>query len=123
MGAGRKLMFDGINPLTSAAAKLARKRAEEWFSSFDGRIEAERRDLSIAGDGEVAFAHGMHRYTGAQPDGGRVEVRVRVTSCYRRTDGKWKLTHEHASMPFDLAGGKAASAPRSAGAPRQTSAQ
>jgi len=100
-------MFEGINPLTSAASRLARTRAEEWFASFDGRIEAERRDLSIAGDDDVAFSHGMHHYTGTQPGVGRVEVRVRVTCCYRRNNGKWILTHEHASMPFDIQGSEA----------------
>ena len=31
----------------------------------------------------------------------------RATAGYRRTDGKWIVTHQHASVPFDVASGKA----------------
>jgi ketosteroid isomerase-like protein len=27
----------------------------------------------------------------------------RATICYRKVDGAWQVTHEHASVPFDVA--------------------
>ena len=32
---------------------------------------------------------------------------MRVTDCYRKIDGKWLITHEHVSVPVDLATAKA----------------
>lgn len=31
---------------------------------------------------------------------------VRATSCCRRAGGKWLITHDHESVPFDAATGK-----------------
>lgn len=28
--------------------------------------------------------------------------------CFRRTDGRWRVAHEHGSVPFDPASGQAA---------------
>jgi ketosteroid isomerase-like protein len=33
---------------------------------------------------------------------------VRVTTAYRRVKGRWMITHEHSSVPFDAHTGKAA---------------
>ena len=31
----------------------------------------------------------------------------RATVCYRKLDGRWLVTHEHASVPFDAQSGQA----------------
>jgi ketosteroid isomerase-like protein len=31
----------------------------------------------------------------------------RATVCYRKLDGQWMITHEHASVPFDAQSGQA----------------
>jgi ketosteroid isomerase-like protein len=31
----------------------------------------------------------------------------RVTVCYRKIDGRWKIAHEHNSVPFNVNNGKA----------------
>jgi ketosteroid isomerase-like protein len=31
----------------------------------------------------------------------------RATICYRKVDGAWRVTHEHASAPFNVASGRA----------------
>jgi ketosteroid isomerase-like protein len=31
----------------------------------------------------------------------------RTTVCFRKLDGKWMVTHEHNSVPFDVESGKA----------------
>ena len=31
---------------------------------------------------------------------------VRSTVCYRKIDGRWVVTHEHTSVPFDAESGK-----------------
>src|ERR1700675_1733336 len=41
------LSFDVVNPLQHIGSDASRKRAEEWFSSSQGPIGYEIRDLSI----------------------------------------------------------------------------
>jgi ketosteroid isomerase-like protein len=37
-----------------------RARPHDWFSSFDGPIDFENRDLSITRGDEIAFAHSLN---------------------------------------------------------------
>ncbi len=39
--------------------------------------------------------------------GGKVDMWVRATVCFRKTAGEWTVTHEHDSVPFDVESGKA----------------
>lgn len=95
------LMFDVVNAMQSVGSEGSRKRTREWFSSFAGPIGCEMRGLSITAEGDVAYSHCLNRYSGTKTDGVKVEMWVRVTSCYRRIGGKWLVTHEHGSVPFE----------------------
>lgn len=101
------LSFDVVNPLQSVGSEASAKRAEAWFSSFEGPIGFEIRDLTITGGGDVAFSHSLNRYSGTQTGGVEIDMWVRSTACYRKIDGMWMITHEHQSVPFDGASGKA----------------
>jgi ketosteroid isomerase-like protein len=101
------LSFDVANPLQYVGSDRARKRTAEWFSSFQGPIGYEMHDLSIAtGDG-VAFSLSLNRVNATKTDGKRLDMWWRATVCYRKIDGKWMVTHEHSSVPFDEESGKA----------------
>ncbi len=93
--------FDVVNPLRRIGSNENERRADEWFSSFQDRIGFEIRDLSIAASNDVAFSHALHRYSGTKADGQEIAMWVRATACYRKIDGKWMITHEHQSVPFD----------------------
>jgi len=101
------LTFDALNPLQYVGADKVRKRAEEWFSWYQGPIGYEIRDLSITADDKVAFCHYLYRVSGAMTNGREVDMWVRSTVCYRKVDGKWLVAHEHTSVPFDAESGKA----------------
>jgi uncharacterized protein (TIGR02246 family) len=101
------MAFDVVDPLRYAGSDALKKRTEEWFSSFDGPISFEVRDLSIASGGDVAFSHSLNRVTGTKTDGKRIEMWWRATVCYRRMEGRWLITHEHNSVPFDPQTGRA----------------
>ncbi len=101
------LSFDVVNPLRYIGSDSSRKRAEQWFSSFEGPIDFEIRDLSITASGDVAFCHGLNHVNATKADGGKLEMWWRATVCYRKVDGKWLITHEHNSVPFDMKNGKA----------------
>ncbi len=99
--------FDVVNPLRYIGSDSSRKRAEEWFASFQGPIGFEISDLSISASSDVAFCHGLNHVNATKADGGKLDMWWRATVCYRKINGKWMITHEHNSVPFDMENGKA----------------
>jgi uncharacterized protein (TIGR02246 family) len=101
------LSFDVVDPLQYAGSDDIRKRMEEWFSSFEGPINLENRNLTIAAGEDVAFCHSLSHVNATTTGGGHLEMWWRETVCYRRIDGKWMITHQHSSVPFNVETGKA----------------
>jgi PhnB protein len=61
-------------------------------------------DLKINLGGDVAFTHSLNRLTGDKKSGEKVDIWVRVTLGFRKINGEWLVTHEHASVPFYMDG-------------------
>jgi uncharacterized protein (TIGR02246 family) len=101
------LSFDVVNPLRYFGADAIRKRLEEWFSSFQGSIGLEVRDLNITVGETVAFSHCLNHVSATTTAGGKLDMWWRETACYRKLEGKWLITHQHSSVPFDVGSGKA----------------
>lgn len=101
------LSFDVVNPLQYIGSDDLRKRAEEWFSSLQSPIGYEIRNLSVTAGNDVAFSHGLSHVSATKSDGALLDMWWRTTVCFRKTAGKWVVTHEHNSVPFDPASGKA----------------
>ena len=98
--------FDVVNPLQRKGVDAVRKRAEEWISSWQGPINSEIRELSITADDDVAFSHHLSRFSGTKKGGGEIDMWIRATLCFGKVDGKWMVTHEHVSVPFDPQSGQ-----------------
>jgi uncharacterized protein (TIGR02246 family) len=98
------LLFDLVTPLQYRGADAYRRNQEEWFASWQGPIGYEIRDLSITVGDDVAFSHSLNRIYGTRTNGEKTDVWVRVTACRRKLNGKWLITHEHASVPFYMDG-------------------
>lgn len=94
--------FDLAPPLQFRGAEVYRKSVAEWFLTFRGPVGYEICDLSIAAHDEVAFCHSLNRISGARTNGEETDVWVRATVCFRRIAGKWTITHEHLSVPFEM---------------------
>jgi uncharacterized protein (TIGR02246 family) len=101
------VLFDVVGLLRSIGLAAARKRLTEWFSSFQGPIGYELRDLRIATGGDVAFSYSLNHVSAATTAGDKLDMWWRATVCYRKINGAWRITHEHASVPFDVASGQA----------------
>jgi uncharacterized protein (TIGR02246 family) len=101
------LSFDVVNPLRYIGVSAIRKRLEEWFSSFQGSIGLEIRDLSVTVGEAVAFSHCLNHVSATTTDGRKLDMWWRETACYRKLEGKWLITHQHSSVPFDVESGKA----------------
>ena len=83
-------------------AAANRRSLEEWFPTFRGPLGYEIRDLAITAGDEVAFCHSLNRISGARTDGTETDVWVRATVCFRWIGGRWAITHEHVSVPFEM---------------------
>lgn len=101
------LAFDVVNPLQYSGSDEVRTRAAEWFALYRSDIGYEIRDLYVSANDDLAFCHYLYRVTGKRTDGVDVDMWVRATSCLRRVDGAWQVTHEHESVPFDPESGMA----------------
>lgn len=101
------LVFDVVNALQVVGKEASKARTEAWFSSFEGPIGFEIRDLQVHAGDEVAFSHSLNRYSGTQTGPIEIDMWVRATTCYRKIAGKWLVTHEHQSVPFDGESGRA----------------
>jgi uncharacterized protein (TIGR02246 family) len=99
--------YDLVNPLQYKGTEEIKKRLTEWFSSFDGPIGIELRDLIITAGDDVAFCHGLHRVNGTKTDGAKLDMWWRTTLCLSKIDEKWTLVHSHDSVPFNMENGMA----------------
>ena len=101
------VVFGATPPLQFEGVKEYRKKWEEMFQSIQGPIEYEARDLTISTQGDIAFSHCLNRIKAKTKGGNDGLPWIRITLCFRKIDGKWLVTHEHASVPFDAQSGKA----------------
>jgi ketosteroid isomerase-like protein len=78
---------------------------EAWIATFEAPPRREVTQLEITTDGEVAFATSIDRLS-AVPRGATegFSMWFRVTLGLRRIDGRWLVTHEHESVPFEMDG-------------------
>jgi uncharacterized protein (TIGR02246 family) len=95
-------LFDIIPPLEHKGEGAYRKIWEMCFPSFEGSIGCETRDLIITAGDDMAFSHGLYRFTGTMTGGKEMDMWARGTVCYRKIDGKWRITHDHHSVPVDM---------------------
>jgi uncharacterized protein (TIGR02246 family) len=102
------VLYDAIPPGRTVGAEAIAAAWAACFPYFPETFRSEHRDLVVEVDGDVAFAHGMHRFVPEPADHPSGATWMRVTACYRRIDGAWRVVHEHVSVPFDPMSGKAA---------------
>jgi uncharacterized protein (TIGR02246 family) len=93
--------FDVRPPLQIQGADAYRKNFETWFASVQGPIDYEIRDRRITMGDDVAFAHYLVHVTSTRTTGEKADYSVRVTSGFEKRNGRWMVTHEHVSLPFE----------------------
>jgi ketosteroid isomerase-like protein len=99
--------YDVVDPLRRTGKAPSRTRAAEWLAAYDGPVSWENRDVQIVTDRDVAFSHCLSRVTGKLKTGTEIDMWFRTTLGLRRIGGRWLITHEHGSVPFDPESGKA----------------
>jgi uncharacterized protein (TIGR02246 family) len=98
--------FDMMPPLRLDRAAYKNSYAQ-WFSSIEGPLDYEPRELQIAASGDVGFSSMISHVISTTKRGEKRDSWVRVTVGLRKINGKWLAVHEHVSLPFDMSTGKA----------------
>lgn len=95
------LAFDAITALQFKGAEAYRKQCEAALSYMPGQITYEVRDLRVTARDDIAFGHYLARCGARDASGEEKAGWLRVTVGCRKTDGRWRIVHEHFSSPFD----------------------
>ena len=102
------LAFDAVEALQLKGRDGYR---DAWKKGFEhlkgGRIVFDLAEVAVAAGADVAFSTAMVHCGGIGTDGKEQTGWMRYTGCWRRQGGRWQVAHEHFSVPFDMASGKA----------------
>jgi uncharacterized protein (TIGR02246 family) len=95
------LMFDVPPPLLSRGLDAYMATWERFLSWSVKAVAFDFHDLKITAGKDVAFATAIGRCAGIDANGKREELEFRLTTCLRKIDGRWRVTHEHHSLPSE----------------------
>lgn len=75
-----------------------------WEASigyFPPKFKIEIKELKIHASGDMAIAHYMFRLAGTAKEHDAAQTYIRITTGFKKQQGKWKIIHEHGSVPFN----------------------
>lgn len=85
-----------------------REMAEGWFGSLgDELVRVEFDDVQTTVGDDAAVLSAFVTFAGLSADGEELRsMNNRLTWGLRKSDGMWKVVHEHTSAPVEMATGK-----------------
>ena len=95
------LLFDACPPYKTAGVEGIKQVWENCLPYFPEEFKSEHRDVRVHVAGDVAFVHGIHHFVPTPADHPCGQSWMRFTMGLKRTDGNWKVAHEHVSIPFN----------------------
>lgn len=101
------VVFDVLPPRQYTGWEAYKKDWQGVLAGCATKPRMEIGDLKIESDAELAFSHSIQHLVCNDKKGGKLDLTMRATDCYRKADGKWLIVHEHLSVPVDLSTGKA----------------
>lgn len=95
------VIFDLAPPLGRRG--MTREAVATWLSGWDGPILIDAIDATLTVDRELAFSSALTRTRG-RINGEESDMWFRTTMCLRRIEGRWRIVHDHSSVPFYMDG-------------------
>ena len=92
-------MFDVPPPFASRGLDAYMATWETFFSSSEKPVTFEFHDVHVTCGQDVAFATAIGKCVNIAPNGAREPLEFRLTMGLRKIDGKWRVMHEHHSLP------------------------
>jgi PhnB protein len=101
-------LFDAIPPYRTVGKEQIAVLWRQCLPYFPAEFRSEHRNLKVDISGDLAVARGMHHFVPDQPEHECGATWMRVTVVLQRIGGRWRVIHEHVSVPFDPTTNKAA---------------
>jgi ketosteroid isomerase-like protein len=99
--------FDLVPPLAHRGKAAVRDVWLGTFAAFEPPLEYDTHDLEMTVGDDVAFVRSLNRFGGRRTGGDASVQWMRSTLGFQKIEGRWKLVHEHVSVPFDMESGRA----------------
>jgi uncharacterized protein (TIGR02246 family) len=93
------LMFDVPPPFLSRGLDAYMATWETFFAHVEEPVAFDFHDVQITAGNDVAFATATGRCVNTDPNGKRENLEFRLTMGLRKVDGRWRVMHEHHSLP------------------------
>jgi ketosteroid isomerase-like protein len=85
------VVYDLFGTTKVTGTTAYRKNYEMWFQCCGQAAKSyEIKELEVVASDDLAFCRAAE------------QTWVRVTVCYRKQGGAWKIVHEHISAPLDM---------------------
>ena len=94
-------IFDLAPPL---AHPIDATQIDAWLATWSGPVEQTLFDMKSTVSGDAAFCHGLIQVSARTNAGETASWWMRATTCLVRQAGRWKIVHEHTSVPFYMDG-------------------
>ncbi len=95
------VIFDVLPPLLTRGGDAVVEQTRAWFDAYASDIAYDVEEVEIHADADVAFCSFVYHVGGTLTSGDAVDMWVRATLGLRRTDGVWRIVHDHESVPWD----------------------
>ena len=92
------LMFDVPPPFLSRGLDAYMATWPTFFAWQAKPVEFRFHDVHITAGTDVAFATAIGQ-CGDTSSGKKVDLAFRLTMGFRKVDGRWRIVHEHHSIP------------------------
>ena len=96
------LMFDVPPPFLSRGLDAYMATWETFFSSSENPVAFDFQDIEITAGENVAFATAIGNCVNIDRRGNREPLQFRLTMGLRKIEGRWRITHEHHSLPATI---------------------
>jgi uncharacterized protein (TIGR02246 family) len=95
------LMFDVPPPFLSRGMDAYMATWEEFLKCAEKPVAFDFRDVKITAGKDVAFATAVGQCASVDRNGKREELEFRLTMGLRKIGGRWRVMHEHHSLPAE----------------------
>jgi ketosteroid isomerase-like protein len=102
------LSYEHSTPLQRTSIDEIREECRRGFALVGDDFAWTVPDLQVVSDGDLAVAWGLNRMTDRPADGSEATTWSRGTRVFWRSEGGWKMIHQHVSFPVDPETGFAA---------------
>lgn len=93
------LIYDVPPPFMSRGIDAYMATWDMFFSTSEKPVLFRLDDIEVTVGTDVAFATAVGNCVSVDGTGGREPLRFRLTVGLRKIDGRWRITHEHHSLP------------------------